>query len=208
MPKEQSLSKCGKKSKKTKETLSSKRLQSLARTMILTGSSKIITVDMSYRDTGVAISTLTPGSVVINEIISLKNPPLAGGFSGLEKAAISFEDNTIDPIRKLILINNLEVVVIEMPAWSQSAVAAMCIGVCWGGLNSLKIQKTVIEPNVLKDWSGSKRGDAKRIVKQKVLERITLTKSQEANDNIVDAIGLSFVVSDTITRERYINETN
>lgn len=105
-------------------------------------------------------------------------------------------------LHKLFQRNPDSVILIEVPAYSQSAKASLAIGMCWAMAMSLKetyqSRLVIIDPGVLKYWSESKRGDAKLKVKEKVESRMSLLSHQQGNDNIVDAIGICFAFSDLV----------
>jgi Holliday junction resolvasome RuvABC endonuclease subunit len=96
-----------------------------------------------------------------------------------------------------------DIVIVEMPCFSQSAKSAIVIGILWGIISQLDC--VVVEPSLLKRWSGSKSGDKKEKVKEKVLERIHVPKNVENNDDILDAIGLAFCFNDMIRQQKYVS---
>jgi Holliday junction resolvasome RuvABC endonuclease subunit len=90
-----------------------------------------------------------------------------------------------------------DIVVIEMPAFSQTAKSALAIGMCWGAITAIEVA-FLIPPSMLKVWSDSKRGDGKDEVKKKVLERVFLSPTQQRNDNIIDAVGICLMTKDIL----------
>ena len=157
-------------------------------------------IDMSYRDTGVAVAQYHDDSLYTEHIVCLKNPALGYGFNALHESMRSMKYNTMSTIRALYKEYNPDVVVVEMPCFTQNAKGALSIGMCWGFVST--INAVLVEPSALKIWSGSKRGDKKEKVKEKVLERISNFKDMH-NDNAYDALGLVFMTSDLINRTRY-----
>lgn len=123
------------------------------------------------------------------------------GFNGILNASIQLA-SSINEIKKLIKSFSPNLIVVEMPAYTQSAKAAICIGMCWGAVGELESIAPVIfiEPSFLKKWSGSKSGDKKIKVKEKVIARMGTFK-ESSNDNIVDAIGICYAVNDLISHE-------
>lgn len=112
---------------------------------------------------------------------------------------------TMIEICSMFALNGADVVVMEIPCFTQSAKSAFMIGALWGALkscNHLNDSNTVIvEPSFIKQWSGSKKGDGKAEVLAKVQSRTMLHKNM-MNNNIVDAIAIGFSFSDLI-RNKY-----
>ena len=160
-------------------------------------------MDISFRDTGYAKLNIKFDGSELKQKGSLKNPAFGMGFHGLLESAKQFELNTKKALEKLVY-HHCDLIIIEMPAFSQSAKSALAIGICWGALSQWIAHEKVIfvEPRQLKVWSGSKSGDAKNKVKEKVLSRIHLG-SDAQNDNIVDAVGLTLMFSDMLTQAKY-----
>lgn len=157
---------------------------------------------MSYRDAGVALLARDGQDVSITAT-SFKNPALPGiGFHALQEAARNLTKTVIE-IKDLINNAQPNIVVIEMPCFTQSSKAALVIGMCWGCVGD--INANFIEPSMLKRWSGSKRGDKKAKVKEKVLNRAIIPQEQISNDNIIDAVGIALMTSDFISQEKYDN---
>lgn len=154
-----------------------------------TRSIKIAAIDVSYRDTGLAITSYDGFETTLIKHKSFKNPISSMGFLGLTKSASLIEE-TVKLIKNLVNLHQCDVVVIEMPAYTQSAKAAILIGMCWGAYVSIYKDVIIIPPSALKKWSGSKKGDKKTKVKQKVEE---MTGLSIANDNVLDAIGIALL---------------
>lgn len=126
---------------------------------------------------------------------------LSNGLDGLKHSAES--------LNKTIQSYTPDIIIIEMPVFSQSAKSAIMIGMCWGVVASLMNQRTLlVEPSALKLWSESKRGDKKKSVKEEVMKRFSLSPKTQANDNILDAIGLGLILCDKIQQLRYYDKTN
>jgi len=120
------------------------------------------------------------------------------GFDGL-KSMTKRMGATVNEIRSTALHHNANVIVVEMPCFSQSAKAAIAIGICWGAIQ--KLDCLFVEPEFLKLWSGSKKGDGKSEVKEKVKRFCVLEKNLLANDNITDAIGIGLAFCELINQQ-------
>jgi hypothetical protein len=90
------------------------------------------------------------------------------------------------------------IIVIEFPDRTQHFLDAISLGVCRGIAQCL-FNFHSVQPSLLKDWSGSKRGDKKLIVKDRVVERVPLSQEQAKDNNIVDAVGLCLIILDLVT---------
>jgi Holliday junction resolvasome RuvABC endonuclease subunit len=154
-----------------------------------THSIRICAIDVSYRDTGFAILNYDGKETTLVKMRSVKNPISSMGFLGLSKAAALIEES-VNTIKKYIELHKCNVVVIEMPAYTQSAKSAILIGMCWGAYVSIHKDVIIIPPSALKKWSESKRGDKKTKVKEKVEEMTGLIIT---NDNVIDAIGIGLL---------------
>lgn len=140
------------------------------------------------------------------ETASLINPKCdAMGFSALDNARQNYHKNTIAILRTLI-DGGFDMVVIEVPCFTQSSKSAMLIGMCWGAI--CDFDSVLIEPSALKRWSDSKSGDKKSMVKEKVLSRVTLTAKAASDDNIVDAVGIALMTSDLISLVNHESHTS
>lgn len=115
--------------------------------------------------------------------------------SGLMEAGLNMS-NTINSIKELVSTLDNPLVVVEIPAYTQSAKAALAIGICIGCFRSCPW--IPVEPSLLKMWSGSNKGDKKKKVREVVTERMGDGFRWLSNDNIVDAVGLSLAISDEI----------
>jgi Holliday junction resolvasome RuvABC endonuclease subunit len=157
---------------------------------------------MSFRGAGVSILRRSGSEIDISARV-LENPMCEGvGFNALREAHKNLYENTVKELR-LLLKQSFDAVIIEMPCFTQSSKSALLIGMCWGVV--CDIDAILVEPSALKKWSGSKRGDRKLKVKEKVLSRVTLELRQQSNDNIVDAVGLALMFSDLISQTKYDN---
>lgn len=163
--------------------------------MILLPLINILSVDLSYRNTGIALIRNENGSPTLIHAYNHENPPMEYGFEGLMRMS-HLVYSTIDEIRLKAEWFKADVVLVEMPCFSQNAKSAIAIGLLWGCIADLDY--ILVEPSFLKIWSGSKRGDEKKKVKEKVMERTCLDKKQLANDNITDAIGIGLAFCDLI----------
>jgi len=160
---------------------------------------------MSFRDTGICRLTREDGSITI-EASHLENPKCNGsGFLALKECSRNMRDNTITPL-KAIVNSGWDMVIIEMPCFTQSSLSALLIGMCWGAI--MEVDPILIEPSAIKRWSGSKKGDKKTKVKEKVLQRVALSQKEASNDNIVDAVGIAFFVSDLISTIHHEHHTH
>ena len=154
---------------------------------------------MSYRGAGAASVSIDNNGISLEKTWLFDSPPTSGfGFDSLLRSFSELK-NKIYKINKIL---NHDVIIVEMPCYTQSAKSAILIGMCWGSMIALNKHIDIIDPSVLKDWSESKKGDKKNKVKEKVLERFDLT-GKDLNDNIVDAIGICLVFSDLISKQRY-----
>ena len=163
--------------------------------MILSSSSNIVAVDLSYRDTGIALIKNEHGSPTLVHAYNRENPPMEHGFEGLRRMS-HLVYSTIDEVRLKAEWFKADAVLVEMPCFSQSAKAAIAIGLLWGCMADLDY--ILVDPSFLKIWSDSKRGDHKDKVKEKVMSMTCLDKEQLANDNIVDAIGIGLAFCELI----------
>ncbi len=173
------------------QTESQKELQRKASLHALGTLTRIVAVDMSYRDTGVCLLSTEQGSVTIHKAFSIPNPPMECSFEGLREMArlISLTvDKIIDEDKKF----ESNVILVEFPCFTQNAKAAISIGLVWSSM--ARVPCVMVEPSFIKIWSGSDAGDKKSKVKEKVMKLSSLTKDQLSNNNIVDAcaIGLAF----------------
>ena len=163
---------------------------------------RVMGIDLSYRATGVAVLDARDGVSELMLTTCLKNKELGTGFNSFRSAAHSMKVNTLDRIKALRVLYEPDVVIVEVPCFTQSAKSAIAIGMCWGNVAHIRAA-ILIEPSVLKKWSGSKKGDKKLKVKDKVLERVTLRPSDASDDNIVDAIGIGFMFIDLVRTVNY-----
>lgn len=170
--------------------------------MIHTDSIKILTFDLSYRDTG---WSLIKGSREKKEYSfyfgHVPNPVMKTGFDGLKEC---YEHCSIllNKINDLYDIHQPDICLIEVPSFSQSDMGAIACGLMWGMMSGLNFIPTCVSPQQLKTWSESKKGDGKEFVKQKVTERVELGLSKN-NDNVIDAIGLGLMMLDYISISQY-----
>lgn len=163
---------------------------------------RVLAIDMSFRGTGMCSISKSPEGITIEDMACFENPMCDGiGFNSLVKASRELHDNTMNRIQNM-LISQHNVIIVEMPCFTQSAKSAMLIGMCWGAIAQLK-NAILVEPSALKKWSKSKPKDGKKKVKEKVLERVMLDKNQQSNDNIVDAVGLALLFIDAVAKEKY-----
>lgn len=147
----------------------------------------ILSVDLSYRDTGICCITNKHGQPEVIQAYSFKNDKTCYGFECM-RAMMEGIAKTINEIRLKAESFKADVTLIEVPYFSQSARSAMVVGLCWGAVAELDC--ILVEPSFLKVWSDSERGDKKSEVKLKVMSMTCLDKKQLANDNIIDAVGL------------------
>lgn len=154
-----------------------------------------MSIDMSYRDTGVCFLTNEHGIITINKTFSYKNPSINYGFEGLRMMSIRMKA-IVNAINFNTKADVYHAVLVEMPFFSQNAKSAMAVGVCWGAIQSLDC--TLVEPSFLKLWSGSKKGDGKSEVKEKVKRLCSLDRKALANDNQVDAVGIGLAFCELI----------
>lgn len=160
---------------------------------MLTTSIRIIAVDLSYRDTGVCLMDSENGVTTIYDAFSISNPPMDCSFDGLKDMSIRI-NNTIDIIDKMD--DGRAVVIVEMPSFSQNAKGAITVGLVWAAVH--KLDAILVEPSFLKIWSDSKKGDGKTEVKEKVKSLTSLSRSQLANNNVVDAVGIGLAFCEMI----------
>lgn len=161
----------------------------------------VLAIDLSYRDTGVCVLKTNPSRTLLEKAISFKNPEMGNGFDAL-RSCLSGLNNLYLYISNTIRGCEPDVIIIEMPCFSQSAKSAVAIGMLWG-LVSRFPNSILIEPSALKNWSNSQKGDGKEKVKEKVMSKIPLLKHQYSNDNIVDAVGIALFFLDTINDIKY-----
>jgi hypothetical protein len=192
-------------SKKTPPLLkkSLKAMMNMAEKMTHSDYFRIIGIDLSFKDTGVCLlrEDRNPASIHLDAFSIKSGCDIGNNFSDYENAA---KANHTKLIRlHNTIVNNLDsIVIIEVPAYSQSAKASVSIGMCWSVASFLHHnypdRVVIIDPGILKYWSESKRGDQKNKVKEKVLGRTSLTPKMASNDNIVDAVGIALAMSDLI----------
>lgn len=165
-------------------------------------SCKILGVDLSYRHTGLCLMKFDGAYSEVQESIAIKNPEFGNGFSSYVIAQKRMQ-KTIDMINKIWFDTFPNIMIVEMPCFTQSAKSALAIGMLWG--MAAQLDCILVEPSALKKWSGSRRGDKKDKVKEVVCSRVPML-GQSSDDNIVDAVGLTLMFSDEIKKQRY--ETN
>lgn len=153
---------------------------------------KILGVDASMRGTGVAL--FEGELMLIHKLIPTK--PKHSKFEALEHDAISMNE-VVSEVYDIIQKHKPDVIAIEFPCFTQSAKSAILIGMVWGCFANLLLHPDcyAIEPEALKKWSGSKRGDGKTKVGDKVLLRVDV---ETENDNVLDAIGICLMCKDQI----------
>ena len=154
-------------------------------------------MDLSYRDTGICMITNHNGSPTLVHAYNHTNPPMGYGFENLRTMASNVY-KTINEIRLKAEWFKADVVLVEMPCFSQNAKAAIAVGLLWGAI--VDLDYILVEPSFLKIWSLSKRGDHKQEVKAKVESMTCLDKKQLANDNIVDSVGIGLAFCDLMNR--------
>src|SRR5687768_3294698 len=140
------------------QTPSQVELQKRASQLILTLSTKIIAVDISYRDSGVCLLKNEHGLVTIYDAFSIQNPAMDFGFESLRRMSGNIK-STIDRIRLECSKFNPDVVLLEMPFFTQNAKAAISIGLVWSAVSDFDC--ILVEPSFIKLWSGSEAGDKK-----------------------------------------------
>jgi len=158
---------------------------------------KIISVDMSYRDTGVCYIENDRECCTIVDAYSIKNDAMDCGFEGLRLMARRV-NVVVNEIRRISMDKNPHVVLVELPCFTQNAKAAISIGLCWAAI--ININCILVEPSFLKIWSSSESGDGKKKVKEKVRTLTNLDKAQLSNDNIVDAVGIGLAFVELINK--------
>lgn len=171
--------------------------------MMASGSVSILAVDLSYRSTGIAIANCEEHSTSIVHYECLKNPELGKMIAANYERASRNMINICKEIHSAA--EGVDLVVIEMPAFCQSAKASLIIGIMWASITHLLKalpDYVLIEPSALKDWSNSQPGDGKSIVKSKVLSRVAVEKKHKNNTDLIDAIGIALLVSDEIKHDR------
>ena len=162
---------------------------------------RVMAIDLSYRDTGVCVLKKNQETVFMEKAVSYKNPEMGNGFESLKNCASNL-NKLFSDLMNVVRTLPPDILIIEMPCFTQSAKSALAIGMLWG--LAARFQKAIlIEPSALKNWSESKRGDGKEKVKEKVLSRLHLLSSQSSNDNIVDAIGIALLFLDKINELKY-----
>lgn len=165
---------------------------------------RVLAIDLSYRDTGVAILQSSGKMTVVEHAECIKNPQFGRGFNALCEASKNTA-STLQALQHLYREARHDAIIIEMPCFTQSAVSALAIGMCWGMVASMP-DAVLIEPSALKDWSESKRGDKKSVVKSVVSSRVFLEPHKLSNDNIVDAVGIGLLFCDLISQIKYDNQ--
>lgn len=166
-------------------------------------------IDLSYRATGVALINMVGNETSIDGVSCLENKEVGSvGFNSLMLASERFL-YTKSVLKGIIRDIKPDAIIIEVPCFTQNAKSAIVIGMCWMVAAILDGDDTIlVEPSALKKWSGSRKGDKKKLVKEKVIERVTLSPAQANNDNIVDALGLTMMFSDLISKQRYENSSD
>lgn len=91
----------------------------------------------------------------------------------------------------------------EMPHITQDAMSAVLTGMMWSSIYK-RDNSYHVEPRLIKEWSDSKKGDAKTVVRKRVYERLGFLPSK--NNNVIDAIANCFMFIDLFKRVKYDNE--
>lgn len=161
---------------------------------------RIQSIDMSLREPGFCFLTKEGNSKTINDCYFIKNQaPDASKFRKLELDAASLAYVMIDLKRKEEKFNP-HVIIVELPCFTQTATAALSIGMVWGVFADYfsKDNFVAVEPSALKVWSKSKKGDKKEKVLETVLARVPMTSKKMLNNNVIDAIGLALMFCDLV----------
>lgn len=153
----------------------------------------MITVDLSFSDTGVCVASSSGQEFKIIETLNIKSNAFHGGFDGMELASLEVK-RIYQHLLQVLHQYEDYIFIVEMPYKSQSADAAMCIGMLWGMIRQFKMP-ILINPSFIKAWSESKPGDKKEKVLEKVSQR---WKPNTSNDNIIDAVAIAMACHDLI----------
>lgn len=159
----------------------------------------VATVDMSLRDPGFCFMRKTGKTKEVLDIYHLKNPKKEKGVGRF--AALELETHGLyslmDDFERRVEVHKPDWIIVEFPSITQSAQAAIYIGMLWGAFKNYftKPNFIAIDETALKVWSKSKRGDKKERVKEVVLERMHWICT---NDNVIDAVGISLLFFDLI----------
>ncbi len=168
---------------------------------------EILSIDLSYRETGYALlrKDNVKNSILIKETGLIKSDQM-GSFSFDNMKKVSESTNKIvESITEIKSRSCPDFIIIEMPAFTQSAKSAFLIGALWGAVSLLN-DACLVHPSFIKKWSLSKRGDKKNAVLKKVLERTSLIGKMQ-NNNIVDAIAIGLCFCDMVSsQKRKLNE--
>jgi len=171
-------------------------------------------IDLSFRNTGVAvIDRIKHGDSVelrprLATVVTTKKPEKCETLDRVRR-----EINNIKRLRmgieEMIDKYNPDIIVIEIPHFSQSASGSYAMGICHSMVESIRdtydLKKFgIILPKRLKDWAGSLKGDGKAAVKHKV--RGYDCYSEIRNDNIIDAIGIALLWCDKLTLDEHDQE--
>jgi Holliday junction resolvasome RuvABC endonuclease subunit len=180
----------------------------------------ILGIDLSFRKCGICVLRRTrkflgpemvDAGIEINpmheECIKTK-PPLESD----KKTMIIDEIENIKSLRKRIedlwCFYHPDVMVIEVPYFSQSAKGSYAMGVCHSIVEFIRdnfwYKTVIILPKELKDWAGSKRGDGKKEVAAKVKDYNCYHHIK--NDDILDAIGICLMHCDKLSLEEYYEQ--
>ena len=156
-------------------------------------------VDLSYRHTGLCVMEFNENESRIIRSSALKNPEFGNGFNCYLNAMGEMQD-TIDGINYISNKFAVNIMIVEMPCFTQSAKSALAIGMLWGMASQLDC--IMIEPSALKKWSGSRRGEKKDKVKEVVCSRVPML-GQSSDNNIVDAVGITLMFNDEIRKQKH-----
>lgn len=164
---------------------------------------KILGLDLSFRETGAA---------VISRSRMIRNSNTMVRFQCLVWEEITTYKHWTHEVSYLFLrdrlwdlidIHKADHVIIEVPDRSQSAQAALMAGyvqaLAFEIIQDIGRKKCeIVKMEHLKKWSGSKRGDKKVKVKEKVCQTFEFLKTCN-NDNIIDAMGLCLSKCDQLS---------
>lgn len=164
---------------------------------------RILSVDLSIRNTGFAkleIHSNPSYRLQLHGSGCIKSVAINSNRVGKLKHDSQCAFKLIGRLREINNNFECELIVVEMPDFSQDAKSAIHLGMLWGSLMALQQEVKVIQitPSALKTWSESKRGDGKQKVIEQVLERVWIPPSQQKNNNITDACGIALLYSDLV----------
>jgi len=157
----------------------------------------VLAFDVSYRNTGWAIIRYEHEKrTIVSYEFGLVSTPKTEFHSFYQYAKYAKEAKGVgEQMYRIESRYNPHVVLYEMPHITQDAMSAILIGMMWTSVHK-RFNGYYIEPRYIKEWSGSKKGDGKDVVREMVLSKLGSLPSK--NDNIIDAFANALFFIDVI----------